>query len=311
MGSPYIMRKRVSSMADLIDGTGVLVNDLGVGNIYYVNGGSDGPTNNNLSGEDKDNPKQTITAALALCTSGHNDYIRVLNYGSNGRASETWPIAVTQDMVHIIGDRSTVGSKWATVTATGSNKAAFEVTGARVEIANLEIGGTAAGNNAGILVGNLAGVWGCTIHDCWFGVADGAGSYGIKVTATYDAPYLTVYDCIFGEALLIDGILIAGVATRGKIGMPGHGNLFHNIAGIAINVTGSTVGLNILDNRFQLKADTAGDAITLPAGSSSCYISGNQAGYSKAAVTTKYYVDAGTGNDWDNNYVSGSLLFPT
>lgn len=311
MSRTYILRRRVSGLSDLVEGDSVLTNDQGAGNIYYVNGGSDGPTNNYGSGESADDPKQTLTAALALCTSGNNDYIFVLNYGSNGRAAETWPIAVTKDMVHIIGCRSTVGSKWPTVTATGSNKAAIEVTGQRCEIANLEIGGTAAGNNAGILVGNLGGVWGCTVHNCWFGVADGAGSYGIKVTATYDAPYLTVYDCIFGEALLIDGILIAGNATRGRIGIPGHGNSFINIAGIAINVTGNAVGLQIHDNVFQMAADTAGDAITLPAGSADCFISGNDCGCSKAAKTTKYYVDASSSNDWAGNYVSGSLLWPS
>ena len=311
MTSPYIMRKRVSSLGDLVDGTGLQVNDLGVGNIFYVNGGSDGPTNNNLSGEDKDNPKQTITAALGLCVTGHNDYIRVLNYGGNARASETWPIAVTKDMVHIIGDRSTMGSKWATVTATGSNLSAFSVTGQRCEIANLEIGGTAAGSGDAITVGSLGGTWGCTVHDCWFGVADGAGSYGVRVPSTFDAPYLTVYDCWFGPGLLIDGVRLTGVATRGRIGLPMHGNLFSLAAGIAINVPSSCVGLEIHDNRFSMLADTAGDAITLAAGTSGCFIDGNSVACTKGAKTTKYFVDGSSSNHWGLNYVSGALLYPT
>lgn len=312
MGRPYVMRRGVSSVADLLEGTGILVNDQGVGNVFFVNGGSDGPTNNALSGEDQDNPKQTITAALALCVTGHNDYIIVLNYGSNGRAAETWPIAMNKDMVHVIGARSTVGSKWPTVTATGANKSAFLVTGNRCEFANLEIGGTADGSGSGILIDAAgSGIWGCTVHECWFGVADGAGSYGIRVTAGTDAPYLTVYDNLFGAALLIDGILIAGNATRGHIGLPHHGNRFHHIAGIAINVSGAAGLSGIYDNRFSMAADTAGDAITLGASTSGTHVDGNRADFSKAAVTTKYYVDAGTGNDWGENYVSGSLLFPT
>jgi len=310
MGSPYILRKRVSSLADLREGTGVMVNDLGVGNIFYVNGGSDGPSNNNLSGADKDNPKQTVTAALALCVSGHNDYIRILNYGSNGRAAETWPIVANLDMVHFIGDRATMGSKWATVTATGSNKAAFLVTGHRTEFANLEIGGTAAGNNAGILLDSVGGgIWGCTVYDCWFGVADGAGSYGVKVTSGTDAPYLTVYDCLFGYALLIDGVLVAGNATRGHIGLPGHGNIFDRVPGISINVTGSACMSGIYDNRFNMVSDSVGKAITLGAGTSGIHVDGNRADNTKGAKTTEYYVDAGS-NNWGYNLESGALQYP-
>ncbi len=173
----------------------------GVGKTYYVNGGSDGPTHNNNDGLTAATPKQTLTAALALCTSNYNDTIYVLNYGSNARAAETWPIVVNKDQVHIIGVGHK-GNKWATVTATGTNKDAFSVTGSRVEIAGLEIGGTAAGSGCGVAVGSVAGIWGCYVHDCWFGVADGAGTDGVKVANTYDAPYLRIEDCEFGSALL-------------------------------------------------------------------------------------------------------------
>jgi len=305
----YILRKGRSSIHDLVDGAALTLGDLGMGNVYYVNGGSDGPTNDAGSGLTKDSPKQTITAALALCTTGNDDYIVVLNYGSNGRASETWPIAVTKDQVHIIGARATRGSKWATVKPSASGTPnAFTVTGQRCEFANLEIGGYSTGS--GIEISN--GVWGTTIHDCWFGyTSDTAGTNGIYVASGADAPFLTVYDCIFGESLTADGIKIAGNATRGQLGLKGHGNLFKNIVGIAINCSGSVVGLEILDNRFQMAADTAGDAITLSAGSSDCYIDGNDCACTEAAKTTKYYVDAATNaNDWGGNLVSGALLYP-
>ena len=302
MSNLYILRKGVATLRDLADGTEVY-GDPGMGNEYYVNGGSDGPTGATGQGT-KESPFQTIKEALAKCTSGNDDYVYVLNYGSNGRAAETWPIAVTKDQVHINGLRATMGSKWSTVkpAATGTPNA-FTITGQRCEIANLEIGGYSTGS--GIEIGDA--VWGTTIHDCWFGyTGDTAGTHGIYVASGADAPYLCVYDCRFGSSLTGDGIRIAGNATRGFINK----NIFRDIAGIAINVSGSAVGGEIVDNRFQMLADTAGDAITMSAGSSGWYIGGNRAGYSKAAVTTEYYVDGGTANDWDDNYESGALQYP-
>lgn len=280
--------------------------DPGMGNVFYVNGGSDGPTTNGGDAS-RSQPKQTIQAALALCVSGNDDYVMILNYGSNGRAVESWPVTVTKDQVHIIGLRATRGSKWSVPTSGDTDTNAFTVTGQRCEFANLEIGGD--GTGSGIQIGN--GVWGTTIHDCWFGYADGVGTHGVFVASGADAPYLTVYDNRFGQALTGDGIRIAGNATRGFIGYRGHGNIFRDIAGIAINVSGSAVGLEIIDNDFHMKADTVGDAITLSSGTSGIYIAGNQAAFTEAAKTTKYYVDATTnGNDWGDNYVSGDLLYP-
>lgn len=267
-----------------------------IGNVFYVNGGSDGPTDNNYDGLTAATPKQTLTAALALCTSNANDIIYVLNYGSNARAAETWPIVVSKDQVHIIGIGHKA-NKWATVTATGSNKTAFSITGQRVEIAGLEIGGTAAGSGAGIQITD--GMWGTYIHDCWFGVADGAGTNGVYVAAGADAPYLRVEHCEFGKALLGSGVLIAGNATRGTI----TNNLFLQNPVCAISVTGSAVGLKILDNKIQMLDDTTGHGVNLAAGTSVCYIDGNHAASKKAAATADYaWIDASTDNMWGLNY---------
>jgi hypothetical protein len=276
-----------------------------MGNAYFVNGGSDGPTGATGLGT-KENPFQTIKEALAKCTSGNDDYIYVLNYGSNGRGAEDWPILVTKDQVHIIGLRETLGSKWSCVKPDESANA-FTVSGQRCEFAGFEAGGYSAGS--AIQISN--GVWGTTIHDMWFGYSsDTAGTHGVYVASGADAPMTCVYDCIFGHHLTGDGIRISGNATRSFLGMRGHGNTFIQIAGIAINIPGSAVDIQILDNRFQMAADTVGDAITLSSGSSDIYVDGNDCGYTKAAVTTKYYVDASTANDWGNNRVSGALLYP-
>jgi len=278
----------------------------GIGRTFYVNGGSDGPTDNAYNGLTPATPKQTITAALALCTSNYNDVIYVLNYGSNGRAAETWPIVVTKDQVHIIG----VGhkaNKWATVTATGTNKSAFSVTGQRVEIAGLEIGGTAAGTGAGILAGSLAGAWGLYVHDCWFGKADGAGTNGIVVPATFDAPFLRIEDCEFGDQLLGTAILMTGVATKHTI----HNNVFRKCTK-GIDIDGASAGGRITDNRFALDGNTAGDAIDLAAGVAGILIDGNVANAAgKADMAANPYVDVtGTANFWMRNYQGKTLAYP-
>ncbi len=302
---PFRMIAGVSVLDDLADGNTVF-GDPGMGNMYYVNGGSDGPTNDDGGGLDKDHPLQTITAALALCVTGNDDYIIVLNYGSNGRGSETWPIAVTKDFVHIIGVRSDTAGKWPAVKPDESANA-FTVTGHRCEFANLEIGGYSAGS--GIEVSNP--YWSTYIHDCWFGVTGAtAGTHGVYVASGSDAPYLTVVDCEFGASLTGDGVRIAGNATRGHIGKPGRGNIFREVAGIAINISGAAGLSGIFDNRFGLLALTVGDAITMGASTSNTMIDGNRVGYGKTTSAVEFFVDGGTANNWGLNYVGDAVALP-
>lgn len=294
---PFIMRKGISLLSDLADGAAAY-GDLGMGNVFYVNGGSDGPTGATGQGT-KERPYQTIKEALACCITGHDDYVVVLNYGSNGRGTEDWPILVTKDQVHIIGVRQNEGNKWATVKPDETDNA-FTVTGQRCEFAGLEIGGYSTGS--GIQIGNA--VWGTTIHDCWFGVTgDTAGTNGIYVAAGADAPHSCFYHNRFGVHLTGDGILIAGNATRSWI----LDNSFYHIVGVAINITGAG-GLNeISGNRFGMSAQTEGDAIKLSSGTSGIFLHNNHAAYGKTTDTTGYYVDAGS-NDWGWNTVNGVSL---
>lgn len=268
------------------------------GKVFYVNGGSDGNIDDSGDGLTVATSKCTIAAALALCTANKNDVIYVLNYGGHGRGHESFPIEVAVDQVHIIG----VGhkaNKWATVTADatdGANSDAFHVTGSRVEIAGLEIGGTAAGSGSGIVIESDA--WGCYIHDCWFGIADGVGAKGVTVPSGHDAPFLRIEDCEFGAGLTTGAITIAGNATRGTIA----NNLF-TLCPYAILVSGSAVGIRILNNSIYMDGNTAADGISLAAGTSACWADGNHAGYAKGDPTANYaFVDASSSNGWGINY---------
>jgi len=279
--------------------------------VYYVDGGSTGPANDLSDGMTPYTPKRTIAAALALCVSGQDDIVVVLNYGGNARAVETFPIALSKDMVHVVG----VGNpaqKWPCVSVLApagadTAKSAFLVTGNRCEISGLELGG---GNTAPcVAVGAVGGAapWGVWIHDCWFGIStDTVGQDGVGVLAGADAPMLRIENCEFGLSVTRDGIRIAGNATRGMI----IGNIFKRMAGIAINV--SAVACSIRGNTMFLPSNTAGKGITLAAAALGCYVSHNYANFGDTEMANNPYTDgaAGGANDWVFNWKSITALMP-
>lgn len=288
----------------------------GAGNVFYVNGGSDGPVVDTGSGLTPGDPKQLIQSAIGLCTANNNDYVIVLNYGGNGRAVETWPIVVDKTLCHIIGV-GTVGQKWPVVRPNdpaGADTAspAFQVTADRVEIAGLEIGG---GDTAGGIhpVGG-GGVWGLTIHDCFFGVTgDSTGQDGIRVPAASAAPYLTVYGCRFGHFLTRDGVRFDANATRCMIGVPGQSfNCFHHLPGIAINVAVGVTEPGIFGNRIAIPANTAGAGITLAAAVLDAWVMDNVANFGDTDMGNNPFADgaAAGANDWANNMQGITLKQP-
>lgn len=290
----------------------------GAGSVFYVNGGSDGPLDNNFDGLRPDEPKQTMAAAIALCTSNNNDYVVVLNYGSNGRGAEAaWPIVVDKTLMHIVGV-GTVGQKWPVIRPAAPGVGdiaapAFSVTADRVEIAGLELGG---GDTAGCIhPTDAGGVWGLTIHDCFFGVTgDGTGQDGIRVPAGSAAPYLTVYGCRFGHYVTRDGIRFDANATRCMIGVPGQpNNYFHHLPGIAINVASAVTEPGIFGNRIAIPANTGGAGITLAAGVLDAWIMDNVANFGDTDMGANPFADgAGAGaNDWANNMQGVSLTQPS
>lgn len=275
------------------------------GKIFFVDGSAGDNNNDGLS---PNSPKLTLTAGLALLTSGADDTLFVVNYGAAGKAAEpSWPVTVSKDRAHIIGLQSMINSKWPTIQANTDNHA-FDVTGSRVEIANLEIGGGAT--KAAIHVGSVGGIWGLLVHDCWFGVTgDTTGQEGIYVAAGEDAPYLTVVDCRFGSSVTRYGVYIAGNATKGAIGYPNRGNFFRS-ANIAVYVTGAAVLSMVCDNLFGLPSDTAGYAISFTSASAdTAVISGNKASYRIAAMASNPFRDLGT-NSWVDNWRQGLTVSP-
>ena len=282
----------------------------GAGNVFYVNGGSDGPVVDTGSGLTPGDPKQLLQSAIDLCTNENNDYVIVLNYGGNARAVEAWPVEVNKTMCHIIGVGD-IAAKWPLVSSDDDNPALL-ITSDRVEIANMNFGGGAT--TGSIHIGNAGGAWGTNVHDCFFGV-EGTGQDGIRIPAGTAAPYLTVTDCRFDQGLTRDGVRFEGNATRCRIGLPGRGNVFTNLdsgsGGIGINLTVGVTEPGIFDNIFGIDADTAGAAITFAAGVVNGTIDGNRAGYGDTAGNNMFLDGAAAdANNWLTNYSGIVMTYP-
>ncbi len=276
------------------------------GKIFFADGSAGDNNNDGLSPY---SPKLTLTAGVALLTSGADDVLFVINYGAAGKAAEpAWPVTVNKDMCHVIGIQCMDNSKWPTIQANDDNHA-IDITGQRVELANLEVGGGAT--KAAIHVGSAGGIWAPCLHDLWFGVTgDTTGQDGVYVANGEDAPYLELYDCTFGSSLTRYGIYINGNATKGKLGRQGHGNKFLKVPNIAMNIAGPAGLDEIIDNLFALPSDTQGYAITLSALSSGALVSGNKAGFKIAAMANNPFRDLSNANHWIDNWRQGLTIAP-
>jgi len=298
----------------------LLASSLGlqdIGDIFYIDGGSTGPADDTGAGTSRGAPKKIFQSAYDLTTGGNNDVVVVLNYGSAGRALETFPIELDTDQVHIVGVGNASNAWAAMAPPSASATHCFEVTGNRNTISNLCING--GNGKAGIHVTSPNAPWGLLVRQCIFGVDNVHASTldGILVDSGGDAPYLTVLDCIFygtlvGGGLTGDGIKIDGNATRGRFGKRGQGNFFSGLASgkKAINISGSAVGIAIEGNTIAAGESATGAAIALSAGSSDCWIDDNHAAFGKTAAGSELYSDGGTANHWGINYSDITAQLP-
>lgn len=268
----------------------------GLGSVFYVNlGGSDANP-----GTDPQAPKLTIAGALAECTADYMDTVFVLDYWGN---DSVWPIDVNVARVRIVGSAG-AGGQWPTVVPTG-DFSSFSINANYVELGRMTLAG---GATAGC-VDVAATSWGLWLRNLWFGIT-GTGQDGFRGTTGFDLPYLLITGCRFGQGLTRDGVRLEQNATRGMVGhWNGPGNFFDQIPGIAINAVGNVVQVGFHHNVFAMAADTAGDAITLPAGSSDCMANLNYAHIGNTPMAQNPYRDLGA-NHWGLNYANITPVLP-
>jgi len=271
------------------------------GNVFFVDGTSG---SNSYGGKTWDHAFKTITYALTKCTSWQHDIIYVVRETGFGGLEDT-PITIAKHQIHLIALDSPQRPCAKPVINYGGTEAGLLITGNGVEVAGFDIGGGDAAGDACIEIGTAA-PWDICIHDCVFGYINTHGYDGIRG----GGPYMIIYDCLFGKVNDRDGIRIETNATRGFIGLPGHGNIFRECVGQGIDIVGPAVLGGIHDNRFSVTDDEIGEAIYFKhANSSGCYIAGNQVGEGQAAMGTVPYCDLG-GNDWGLNYYDIRAIMP-
>lgn len=274
---------------------------LPLGNFYYVDGNSGDNTKDGLS---PDTPKETITAALALCVNNHDDYIIVLD----GWNQDAGAVAVNKHRVHIIGVGNNL-SPYVMQKATGDTHI-FIVTGDYVEIAGFAMGGGAT--KAGINPYGALGLW---VHDCFFGDADVGDTprEGILCEPGTVNAYMLIEDCIFAGSggtsqgkISAYGIYAAGTnICRGSVF---RNNIFGQIPTTALHFANMYGGF-ITGNLIACDADTAGAGIVM-SGSTGCLIANNTANYGKTDMTANPFVDTGSVNCWTGNVKGDAFQHP-
>jgi len=290
MPRPYIMRKGVSKLEDLAD-----VRQAGRGptdEVFYVNGIT--WTNGFAAGLDSNEgtfeaPFMTLTKALSKCTSEANSYIYLLDYYQP--TGETWPVSIDKNLVNIIGVGSHFSplTKWICMYAVGSY-ACVDVVADCVYMEGIGFFPNAA--KAGVTLDS--GKKMLHLHDCYFA----QGTYGLHAESADWAFNLSVTDSFFLSSLSAGGIYI----NDDPAGCYFARNHFDRHTGVSIDIEQGAYH-QIIDNKFALKANTEGLAITLASGVSRAFVSGNQAAYG-VATTTSPYKDEGTvtTNNWGVNY---------
>jgi hypothetical protein len=270
-------------------------------NIFYVDSGH-ARANDNNDGTDPDNPLFTVTTGLARAVTNNNDYV-VVRQMTN--ASETFPITITKNRVHLISTFYRPGHG-PEIRPTGVT-AGLLVTADNVEVAGFEIN---AGDNTQdcVTFSTVAATWGADIHHCRFGFQM-PGRDGINMAGAVDKPHFTIHDNWFNDKLVRTGIRIEQNSTRSEF----WGNQFRLGANANIGIhlaTGCTDVYAIHDNVFRVADNAAtGEGIFCVLGSTGCMIWGNQAMEGRVAMAQNPYRDLGT-NNWGLNYYGLLAIMP-
>ena len=272
---------------------GIIGEQPSAGDSFYVSG-----TGVDTNDGSRERPFLTITAAIAACVAGNDDYILVLGYA--GAGTETWPIPMTKSKVHVIGTPAQANPS-PLITPSGDTNA-FDVTASNCEISGLEIAAGASG--AGI---NISGVtWKTHIHDCWF-AWQGTGQDGIRLSAgTDDAPSAHIHDNYFGMGLTRNGVRVVFNSTRSII----EDNIFCDVPSGAVGILVVNEFANgvILNNKFQVADAADGEAITLPATCNNCVVDGNFAMQGVIAMANNGFRDLGASHwGWNVSSITAAL----
>jgi hypothetical protein len=279
-------------------GTGSYVQCANPGTAFYVDGTNGLDTNDGLT---PSAPFLTVTAALAACTSGANDYVFILDYPSTAPGTETFPIALTKSHVHLIGvpDEASQRNVCLFCQTGGVNTLELGADADDCEIAGIEFGAT----TAACILASAGTPFTCRvyIHHCEFGWIRTCQD-GLHIQAGgADTPHWLVEHNRFGENCTRAGIYNNYNSTRSFY----RNNFFKVASGaVGIHLAGLCTGhIFVLDNYFQVTDNAAGEAITTSA-TATGMATGNVACQGKVAMGNIPWVDGGS-FDWGWNVATG------
>lgn len=202
MPTPYIMRKGVSSLNDLIDGYAAVF--AAARNVFYVDTNHASASDNN-EGLDPNKPMKTITAGYGRLTTDIGDVL-VIRGADNRYREASGTLTILKDGITILG--AGWGTEWNNNGLAGGY--VVKVAAKGVKIANIQISVNDSGS--GIYVGdnnddkNAAM---CTIENCfirgdWL-TAAGPGAGVLKGVEIDGASMCTIRNChIWGWGTGID-----------------------------------------------------------------------------------------------------------
>lgn len=282
------------------------------GNTFYVDGnaGSDGNNGRYASA-----PLATITAAIALCTDAHDDYIFIMDCWQEGAT-----IDISKSNIHLIAMSHPYATWVCLNVATDIDIMQVSSGGHNAEIAGFVFGGGLTA--AGIYLMDSLGVW---IHHNTFGHAYAGDTplYGIE-SYTYGNP---------AACLIEDNIFMGDGASDGKISSNGiyinqggsssftnsiiRRNTFMGLIGASLAgaiLLDQVAGVQVLDNYFLTTDYANGDAINILATSAGCLVMRNHAakGFLSNGYTYNPFRDlnANTSNAWGLNYQGNAIVEP-
>ena len=230
MSNPYIMRKGVSTLADLQNGTSALgVVGATAGSIFYVDANHSNAADAN-AGTDPDKPLATIAQGYANCT---DEGVDVIYVKGDYRYREA-ELVIEKDGVRIIG--SGMGCEW-NRTSSESGTYVVQVQASNVMIANIQISvngsepgiywGDGGANNANAAMGILEN---CFIRGNWYSAAGSEGTIGLTIDGSSFGPIVR-NNFIWGWGTGID---LSDGANRTAYGV----HILDNY------ITGKTYGIN-------------------------------------------------------------------
>lgn len=326
MGNNYILRKDVSSLFDLVDGSSAL--GLGVGNIYYVvqttNTAPRAYALATLQKTYKDGSRavhSTIQSALDATVANRNDYVIVFPDASD--YDITAALTMSKKAVHLICPAGLCGDDFPTNAARIHQNTAstdfFTVTGDAIEIAGFFFKQDSASRDDIIYLSGTR--WHPVIHHNFFGMSATASTSKYGIYGDGAVSHFSIYKNYFtnyspgavsgtnNDIAAFIGLTAAG-STRGSIKDNTFVSGVNTTVAAGISVAGS--GIIVRNNHLHQNAAFGGsDAGAFTAGIS---VSGDVAlvrntftGFNEAACITGATADANCTLNYDG-YNGGTVV---